>query len=63
MLWATVSSVFVIYLYRTLNAPSGQNEADVVASADAIEDELTRLLGRIAAIENLTGSKARETTP
>ena len=63
MLWAIVSSAFVIYLYRSLNAPSGAEAADVMVPADAIDTEQTRLLSRIEAIENLTGSKARRTTP
>jgi hypothetical protein len=63
MLWAIVSSAFVIYLYRSLNAASGAVAAGVVAPADAIEAELTRLLSRIEAVENITGGKARGTTP
>jgi hypothetical protein len=63
MLWAIVSSAFVIYLYRSLNAHSGAEAAGVTVPADAIEAELTRLLSRIEAIENVTGDKARETTP
>ena len=63
MLWAIVSSAFVIYLYRSLNAHSGAEAAGVTVPADAIDAELTRLLSRIEAIENVTGDKARGTTP
>jgi hypothetical protein len=63
MLWAIVSSAFVIYLYRSLNAPAGVDAAAVATAADAIEAELTTLLNRIDAIENATGGKPRGFTP
>ncbi|MGY4308048.1 hypothetical protein ACVIJ6_005291 [Bradyrhizobium sp. USDA 4369] len=63
MLWAIVSSAFVIYLYRMLNAPSGAETSAIVTPADAIEAELTRLLNRIEAIETVTGVTTRRTTP
>ena len=59
MLWSLVSSAFVIYLYRTLNA----TVADAPVPVDAIDAELAKLNSRIDAIEKNTGSKPRVTTP
>ena len=63
MLWAIVSSAFVIYLYRTLNAAVDTGTADGVIPADAIETELAKLNSRLDAIESMIGGKARRTTP
>ena len=59
MLWAIVSSAFVIYLYRSLNATSGAKTGGGVVPADAIDTELAKLNSRIDAIEKMTGGKAR----
>ena len=59
MLWSLVSSAFVIYLYRTLNATA----ADVAVPANAIDAELAKLNSRIDAIERMTDSKTGATTP
>jgi len=50
MLWAIASSVFVIYLYRKLNAQSAPAPAN--ASTDTIETELAALNAEIAALES-----------
>lgn len=50
MLWALASSVFVIYLYRTLNAESAAAPAD--GPADSVEAELAALNARIDALES-----------
>ena len=63
MLWAIVSSAFVIYLYRSLNATSGAETAAGVVPAGTIDAELAKLLTRIDAIEGVTSGNARETTP
>lgn len=49
MLWAIASSVFVIYLYRKLNAES--TPAPASGSADTIEAEIAALNAEIAALE------------
>jgi hypothetical protein len=48
MFWAIASSIFVIYLYRKLNAQS----APGTATADTIEAEITALNAQIAALES-----------
>ena len=63
MLWAIVSSAFVIYLYRTLNATTGAETTHGAASANAIDAELAKLNSRIDALERMTGSKMRGTSP
>ncbi len=62
MLWAIVSSAFVIYLYRALNATAGTGTTDGAAPANEIDAELVKLNSRIDALENMTGSKARGTS-
>jgi hypothetical protein len=63
MLWAIVSSGFVIYLYRSLNATTGAEMTDGAAPANAINAELVKLNSRIDALENMTGGKTRGTMP
>jgi hypothetical protein len=62
MLWAIVSSVFVIYLYRKLNATAGA-DADGVEVSNPIDTELAKLNGRIKSLENLVGGKTRRIAP
>jgi hypothetical protein len=59
MLWALVSTAFVIYLYRKLNATAGTISTDGANSANAFDSELAKLNSRISAIENLVNGKAR----
>ena len=63
MLWAIVSSGFVIYLYRSLNATTGAEMTDGAAPANVIDAELVKLNSRIDALENMTGGKTRGTMP
>lgn len=53
MLWALISSGFVIYLYRTLNTESAS--APDGAPAGSVEAELAALNARIAALESRLG--------
>ncbi|WP_424630457.1 hypothetical protein [Bradyrhizobium sp. SYSU BS000235] len=53
MLWAIASSVFVIYLYRKLNAENIPAPASV--PTDTIEAELAALNAEIAALERKLG--------
>lgn len=57
MLWAIGSSVFVIYLYRKLNAASAPATASV--AADSIDAEIAALDAHIAAIEAKVGGASR----
>jgi hypothetical protein len=62
MLWAIASSVFVIYLYRKLNARSAPPSGSVPAGA--IEAEITALNAHIAALENkVAGSSSGGVKP
>lgn len=61
MLWAIVSSVFVIYLYRALNATA--DAAGGAVPANGIDAELAKLNSRIDAIESMASGKARGTMP
>jgi len=63
MLWAIVSSFFVIYLYRSLNATASAKSAQGVVPTDGFDVELAELNRRIDAIETITNGKARGTTP
>jgi hypothetical protein len=54
MLWAIASSVFVIYLYRQLNAESASPSRNV--PADTLEAELAALNAQIATLESKIGS-------
>lgn len=62
MLWAIVSSVFVIYLYRKLNATAGADD-DGVEASNPIEAELAKLNSRIEALENMVSVKTRRIAP
>lgn len=62
MLWAIASSIFVIYLYRKLNAESAP--APDKGPAGTVESELAALNAQIAALEGKVGKvSTRETTP
>jgi hypothetical protein len=50
MFWAIASSIFVIYLYRKLNAQSAPGTAPGAAPADTIEAEIAALNAQIAAL-------------
>lgn len=49
MLWAIASSVFVIYLYRKLNATN--EPASAGPASDTVEAEIAALDAQIAALE------------
>jgi hypothetical protein len=53
MLWALASSVFIIYVYRKLNAESVP--APDSSPANSVEAELAALDARIAALERKIG--------
>jgi hypothetical protein len=63
MLWAIVSSIFVIYLYRQLNAASDSAAGCDDASIGSVDLELAKLNDRISALETAASGKARETSP
>jgi hypothetical protein len=65
MLWALLSSAYVIYLYRKLNAAQAPASPEApVAPAGGIGAELDRLNQRLASIEaRLAGTKGQEATP
>jgi hypothetical protein len=63
MLWAIVSSIFVIYLYRQLNAASDSAAVRGENSISALDAELAKLNDRISALETAASGKARETSP
>lgn len=54
MLWALVSSAFVLYLYRTLNAQDTLDEALPVGSPQMseLDAELAKLNERIGLLES-----------
>jgi len=54
MIWAIVSSVFVIYLYRKLNATA---RAESGVSQTAVDKELVELDGRLDALERLVNTR------
>jgi hypothetical protein len=56
VIWAIVSSAFVIYLYRSLNAAPAAGSADGPVSSHAIETELAKLNSGIDAIESILGN-------
>jgi hypothetical protein len=58
MFWAIASSVFVIYLYRKLNAE--RSPAPEGIPADTVEAELAALDARIAALESRIGAAGIE---
>ena len=60
MVWAIASSIFVIYLYRSLNAADDVATAtDGPLTASTIDAELARLDARIDAIETVVSGTAR----
>lgn len=61
MIWAIVSSVFVIYLYRKLNATAGAGTVESGVSQDAVDRELVELDGRLDTLESLV--KTRRIAP
>ena len=52
MFWAIASSVFVIYLYRKLNAESAPAAASGATPAGTIEAEIAALNAQMAALES-----------
>jgi hypothetical protein len=50
MLWAIISSVVVIYIYRQQDAESAVPSAG--SSADTLESELAALSAQVAALES-----------
>jgi hypothetical protein len=63
MLWAIVSSAFVIYLYRKLNAASDGKGAEIAAPANLVEQELASLDSRLGALEKMVNGSARRVAP
>jgi hypothetical protein len=63
MLWALVSSAFVIYLYRQQNAVTDPAAVRGENSISAVDAELAKLNDRISALETTASGKARETSP
>jgi hypothetical protein len=63
MLWAIVSSVFVMYLYRTLNTTTDAETTGEAFPAEGIDDERAKLDSRIDAIETIAAGKARGMSP
>jgi hypothetical protein len=64
MFWAIASSVFVIYLYRKLNAESAPVTASGDAAAGTIEAEVAALNTQIAALESkIAGARSGSVRP
>ena len=64
MFWAIASSIFVIYLYRKLNAESVPVPASADAAADTIEAEIAALNAQIAALESrIAGASSGSVKP
>ena len=63
MLWAIVSSIFVFYLYRELNAADVSGTVAGSKPTGAIDTALAILNERISALEIHMNDQARETTP
>ena len=62
MLWALLSSAYVIYLYRKLNAESEPQAAATGGSeARSLGAELDKLNQRLASLETRLGIKGQET--
>jgi hypothetical protein len=62
MLWSLLSSVYVIYLYRKLNAERAPHAAQSPGDAGALIAEVETLNQRLDAIETrLHATKAQET--
>jgi hypothetical protein len=61
MLWALLSSAYVIYLYRKLNA-EGEPQATTMSKGSPLDAELATLDERIASLEShTTKSEAGDT--
>lgn len=52
MLWALVSSAYVIYLYRKLNAVEEPHAKDASDAMSAVEAELATLTEKIGQLES-----------
>jgi len=63
MIWAIVSSAFVIYLYRELNTVSGSEAVDSSIPDNLIESELARLITQIDTLESIVRDKTRRIAP
>jgi hypothetical protein len=63
MIWAIVSSVFVIYLYRKLNAAAGIETGDSVVPANLVDRELAGLDSRLDALESIVSGTTRRIAP
>jgi hypothetical protein len=63
MLWAIVSSVFVIYLYRKLNATAGAETVEGAVPENVVDRELAALDERLDALESIVASKTRRIAP
>jgi hypothetical protein len=64
MFWAIASSIFVIYLYRKLNAESDLATSPRAAPANTIEAEIAALNAQIATLESkLAGAGSGSVKP
>jgi hypothetical protein len=64
MFWAIASSIFVIYLYRKLNAEKTPAATSGDAPAGTIEAEIAALNAQIAAIESkIAGASSGSVKP
>ncbi len=61
MLWSIVSSVFVLYLYRKLNAADASVTGAAPRSAGSVDAALASLNERINSLESQLSAPARET--
>jgi hypothetical protein len=56
MLWAIVSSVFVMYLYRKLKAAGGAETVEPVVPKSIVDQEWANLDRRLHALEVIVNS-------
>jgi len=63
MLWAIVSSVFVIYLYRKLNATAGAETVDGAVPKNVVARELAALDEGLATLERIVAGKTERIAP
>ena len=62
MLWALISSAYIIYLYRKLKAAGDESSASGGPQPSGIDVEIDKLNQRLASLEErLSGGKGRET--